>query len=101
MSKRSASLCLPLTEPQALFASGCVSAVNAMLLTVWWVPAGDLSEGGGAAEMISGALAEPGALAHTLREAPTLVDRGEQKQAVSLPALCSRFRLFGTFVATS
>lgn len=43
---------------------------------------GDLSEGGGAAEMISGALAEPGALAHALREAPTLVDRGEQKQAV-------------------
>ena len=72
-----------------------------MLLTAWWVAAGDLSEGGGAAEMISGALAEPGALAHTLREAPTLVDRGEQKQAVSLPALCSRFRLFGTFVATS
>ena len=51
--------------------------------------------------MISGALAEPGALAHTLREAPTLVDRGEQKQAVSLPALGSRLRLFGTFVATS
>ena len=70
-----------------------------MLLTVWRLLAGDLSEGGGAAEIISGALAEPGALAHTLREAPTLVDRGEQKQAVSPPALCSRFRLFGTFVA--
>eukprot|EP01045_Picozoa_sp_COSAG04_P006379 COSAG04_NODE_312_length_17133_cov_31.976928_5_plen_41_part_00 len=39
--------------------------------------------------MISGALAEPAALAHTLREAPTLVDRGEQKQAVRFPAPCA------------